>query len=54
LDEKTAWNNFSHTGSIRDYLIYTQCKTKQNESEPQEDQHEDRRAGPGGYGEARG
>lgn len=26
MDEKTAWDCFAHSGSVQDYLIYSQCK----------------------------
>ena len=55
MNEKTAWEFFRSTGSVRDYLVYTQCKANsEREQSKQEDLHEDRRQGPGGFGEARG
>ena len=26
MDEKTSWDCFAHSGSVKDYLIYSQCK----------------------------
>jgi|GEM_PF-586194 hypothetical protein len=54
LDENTAWSCFKKSGTVRDYLIYTQCRQRQKEANPQENRDEDGHTGPGGYGEARG
>lgn len=53
-DEKRAWQYFSRTGTVRDYLRYVQCKTDHSEVHRQEDQYENRRPGPGGFGETHG
>lgn len=54
MDEKTAWEFFRSTGSVRDYLTYTQCRANSEQTHKQEDRHEGRRPGSGGFGEARG
>lgn len=55
MDEKTAWDVFRRTGTVRDYLTYTQCKANCEQAQPKrEDRNEDRRPGPGGFGETRG
>lgn len=33
MDEKTAWVNFANTGSISDYLIYSQLKETSYQSQ---------------------
>lgn len=52
MDEKTAWEFFSRTGSVEDYLIYAQCKAKREKQQVVHD--ENGRQGPGGFREARG
>ena len=55
VDEKTAWEFFRSTGSIRDYLNYTQCRANSEQMQSKrEERHEDRRPRSGGFGEARG
>lgn len=55
MDEKSAWEYFSRTGSVQDYLAYAQCRANPGSAQPrQEDQHENGRPGPGGFGEANG
>lgn len=54
MDENTAWNFFKHTGSVQDYLIYSQCRQTEEEEQPQEGRDEDRRRGLGYHGEMRG
>ncbi|HEX3016703.1 MAG TPA: hypothetical protein VHP31_02470 [Caproicibacter sp.] len=54
MDENKAWEFFSHTGKIRDYLVYSQCRANHEKAQSQEDRYEDGRPGPGGFGEIRG
>jgi len=54
MDEKTAWNCFEHTGNVMDYLIYSQCKHRQEEMQTREVPDADRNRGPGNYGEVSG
>lgn len=53
MDEKTAWNCFEHTGNVMDYLIYSQCKNRE-ELQTREEPDADRNRGPGNPGEVSG
>lgn len=53
MDENSAWKCFKHTGTVQDYLIYSQCR-QMEETKPQEDRDEDRCRGTGNPGEMRG
>ena len=41
FNETTAWSCFEHTGSVKDYLIYSQCKqmSEQKQEAPHADQY---------------
>lgn len=54
MDKNTAWDSFKHTGNIRDYLIYSQLRQRDEEKQLQEDQDEDGRRRLGYHGEMRG
>lgn len=55
MNENSAWEYFRRTGSVRDYLAYTQCKANsEHTKEQREDRNENRCPGPGGFGETRG
>lgn len=54
VDKNTAWDSFKHTGNIRDYLIYSQLRQRDEEKQLQEDQDEDGRRRLGYHGEMRG
>ena len=54
MDKNTAWNSFKHTGSVKDYLIYSQLRHMTEDKQLQEAQDEDGRRGFGCHGEMRG
>jgi hypothetical protein len=54
LDKDAAWDSFKHTGSVKDYLIYSQLRHMAEDGHLQEDQNEDGRRGLGNHGEMRG
>ncbi|MVB10605.1 hypothetical protein CAFE_13000 [Caprobacter fermentans] len=54
MDKKTAWDSFQHTGSVKDYLIYSQLRQVDEEEQLREDQNEDGRRGLSYHGEMRG
>ncbi len=54
MDEMTAWNCFEHTGSVTDYLKYSQCKHSSEEHQTREEPDADRDRRFGYYGEERG
>lgn len=54
MEENKAWDCFKHTGNVSDYLIYSQCKRKEEQTQTREDQNENGCRGLGYHGEARG
>lgn len=54
MDEKSAWNCFEHTGNVKDYLIYSQCKHSSEVLQGREAPDADRDRRSGYYGEERG
>ena len=54
LDKNTAWDSFKHTGSVKDYLIYSQLRQVDRESQMKEDRDENGCRGIGYHGEMRG
>ena len=54
MNEKTAWNCFEHTGNVMDYLIYSQCKHKEEDFQTREVPDADRNRGIGNYREISG
>lgn len=52
MDEETAWACFVRTGSVKDYLVYSQCKSSGQAAETmqklgQEETHADQYGGSG-------
>lgn len=54
MDQNMAWDSFKHTGSVKDYLIYSQLRQTDEDRRLQEDRNEDGRRGIGDHGEMRG
>lgn len=54
MDKNSAWDSFKHTGSVKDYLIYSQLRQTNEDQQLQEDQDDDGRRGLGYHGEVRG
>ena len=54
MDQNTAWNSFKHTGSIKDYLIYSQLRQMDRHDRLKEDRDEDGCRWLGYHGEMRG
>ena len=48
MDAEMAWSNFAKTGSISDYLIYSQLKNKQGLA-PQEEAIDETEHGRSGF-----
>lgn len=54
MDKNTAWDSFKHTGSVKDYLIYSQLRQVDREGRMKEDRDENGCRGIGYHGEMRG